>query len=85
MEETDVRVDALDDFAVEFENQPQDAMRGWMLRSKIDRESADWIVAHVKSVLRRSSLRVALGLFVAGQDIVDRALPGRSRLEVADN
>ena len=57
-----MRVDALDDFAVEVKDQPQDAMRGWMLRAEIDREITNWIVAHVKSVLRRSSLRVALGL-----------------------
>jgi hypothetical protein len=62
-----MRIDSLDDFAVEFavefENQPQDAVRGWMLWTKIDREIADWIVAHVKSVSRRSSLRLVLSRF----------------------
>src|SRR6202023_3330979 len=65
MKEPDMRIDALDDFAVEFENEPQDAMRGWMLRAKIDREIADWIVAHFKSVSKRSSLRLVLSLLVA--------------------
>ena len=52
-------IDALDDFAIELENEPQDAMRGRMLRAKIDREIADRTVVHVKSVVRRSSLRVS--------------------------
>jgi hypothetical protein len=65
MKEPDMRIDALDDFAVEFENEPQDAMCRGMLRAKIDREIADWIVAHVKSVSRRSSLRLVLSLLVA--------------------
>src|ERR1019366_6307297 len=43
MKETNMRIDTLDDFAVEFEDQPQDAMRGRMLRAKIDRESTDRI------------------------------------------
>ncbi len=46
MEETDMRIDTLDDFAVEFENEPQDAMRGRMLRTQIDREITDRIFAH---------------------------------------
>ena len=41
-----MRVDALDDFAVEFENQPQDAMRGGMLRAEIDREIAKVLFVH---------------------------------------
>src|SRR5262249_36960162 len=36
MEEPDMRVNALNDFAVEFENKPQDAMRRRMLRAKIE-------------------------------------------------
>ena len=48
-----MRIDPLDDFAVEVKNQPQHAMRGRMLRTEIDRESADCL-AHVKSASRRS-------------------------------
>ena len=81
MEEPNVRIDALDDFAVELENEPQNAMRGGMLRTPIEGEITDRIVAHVKSVLRRSSLRVALGLLVAWQNIVDRAFPWRQEVE----
>src|SRR3546814_6673286 len=36
MEQADVRIDPLDDFAVHLEHQPQDAMRGGVLRSEID-------------------------------------------------
>ena len=46
MKEADVRVDAFDNFAVEFENEPQDSMRRRMLRAKIDRKIADRIIAH---------------------------------------
>ncbi len=45
MKQPDMRVDALDDFAVEFEHEPQHAMRGWMLRPEIDREIAEVLVS----------------------------------------
>jgi hypothetical protein len=50
MKEPDVRIDALDDFAVEFENEPQDAVRCRMLRTKIDREITDRIFAHANGL-----------------------------------
>ena len=40
MKEADMRIDALDHFAIELENQAQDAMRRWMLRPEVDREVA---------------------------------------------
>ena len=40
MQQADMRVDAAHDFSVEFEHQPQDAVRGRMLRPKIQREIA---------------------------------------------
>ena len=40
MQEADMRIDALDDLAVEFEHQAQHAMRGRMLRPEIDGEIA---------------------------------------------
>ncbi len=76
-----MRIDALDNFAVELENEPQNAMRGGMLRAKVDREIADRIVAHLKSVNAALSLRVVLGFLVAGQNIVDRAFPRRQEIE----
>ena len=36
-----MRIDALDDLAVEFEHEPQNAVRGGMLRPEIDVEIAD--------------------------------------------
>ena len=41
MQQTDMRVDALDHLAVELEHQPQHAMRGRMLRPEIDGEIAE--------------------------------------------
>ncbi len=38
MEQTDVRISALDHFTVQLENQAQDAVRRRMLRAKIHRE-----------------------------------------------
>ncbi len=40
MKEADMRIDALDDLAVEFEHEAQDAVRGRMLRPEIDGEVA---------------------------------------------
>jgi hypothetical protein len=40
MQQTDVRIDALYDFAIEFEHEAQHAMRGRMLRAEIDAEIA---------------------------------------------
>src|SRR5580704_9178812 len=68
MEETDMRVDALDDFAVEFENEPQDAVRGGMLRTPIKRKSTDRSFAHggASSLMSvKSSGRAQCGLSLA--------------------
>ena len=40
MQQPDMRIDALDHFAVEFKHEPQHAVRGRMLRPEIDREIA---------------------------------------------
>jgi hypothetical protein len=41
MQESDVRIDPLDDFSVEFEHETQYAVRRRVLRSEIDGEVAD--------------------------------------------
>ena len=41
MQEADMRVDALDHLAVEFEHQAQNAVRRRMLRAEVDREVAE--------------------------------------------
>ena len=46
MEQPDMRIDALDDFAVELEHQAQHAVRGRMLRPEIDGEIADCGFGH---------------------------------------
>ena len=52
-----MRVDPFDDLAVQFHDQPEDAMRGRVLRAEIDRVIADLVVAGVarmaESALRR--------------------------------
>ncbi len=40
VEQADMRIDALDDLAVELQHQAQHAVRGRMLRPEIDREVA---------------------------------------------
>ena len=40
MEQPDMRIDALDDLAVEFEHEAQDAVGCGMLRPEVDREAA---------------------------------------------
>ena len=71
MEEADMRIDALDDLAVEFEHEPQHAVGGRMLRSEVDREVAEVLVGHGR--LAR--------LLVAGQR---RALPGAQEVELTE-
>jgi hypothetical protein len=47
MEQPDMRIDARDHFAVELEHQTQNAVRGRMLRSEIDREISEcWCFVH---------------------------------------
>src|SRR5262249_33542143 len=61
-QEPDVRIDALDDFAVELEHQPQYPVRGWMLRPEIDVELADLGLSHAVLNLSHSPpQRASLG------------------------
>ena len=46
MKQADMRINALDHFAVEFENEAQNPVRGRMLRPEIDREVADVVFGH---------------------------------------
>ena len=46
MQQADMRIDALDDFAVEFQHEAQHAVRGRMLRAEIDREGAEVLFGH---------------------------------------
>ena len=41
-----MRIDALDDFAVQFQHQAQHAVRRRMLRSEVDREIAKILFVH---------------------------------------
>lgn len=46
MQKTDMRIDTLDDFAVQFQNQTQHAVRGRVFRTEVDREIADVMLSH---------------------------------------
>jgi hypothetical protein len=46
VQKADMRIDALDDLAVQFQDQAQHAVRGRMLWSEIDGEAALWFVGH---------------------------------------
>jgi hypothetical protein len=46
VKQADMRIDTLDDFAVEFENKPQHAVRRRMLRAEIDVEIPDDMFVH---------------------------------------
>jgi hypothetical protein len=48
MQETNMRIHALDDLAVEFEHEAQHAVRGRMLRAEIDGEIALGCVRHYR-------------------------------------
>ncbi len=41
-----MRIDPLNHFAVEFQHEAQHTVRGWMLRSEIDREIAQRCLGH---------------------------------------
>jgi hypothetical protein len=44
-----VRVHTVHDLAVEFEDEAENAVRGWMLRSEVDVEIADGGFSHGRS------------------------------------
>ena len=46
MQQADMRIDALDDLAVQLQHEAQDAVRGRVLRAEIDGEVADIMLAH---------------------------------------
>ena len=46
MQQADMRIDALDDLAVELQHEAQHAVRGRVLRAEIDREIADIVLGH---------------------------------------
>jgi hypothetical protein len=46
MQETDMRIDARDHFAVKLKDETQHAMRGRMLRPKVDGEIAEILFVH---------------------------------------
>ena len=46
VEQPDMRIDALDDLAVELEHEAQDAVGGRVLRPEIDREVAELVLGH---------------------------------------
>ena len=68
MQQADVRIGALDNFAVHFENQPQHAVRRRMLRPEIHREVLN--LSHRRHVLQvaeyRLSSRMTRGTSVRG-------------------
>ena len=73
MQQADMRIDALDHLAVEFEHEAQHAVRGRMLRAEVDREVAEVLFGHASAY--------ALRLLVARQR---RALPGAQEIELAE-
>ena len=75
MQQADMRVDALDDFAVQLQHKAQNAMRRRMLRAEIDGEVAD-----VRCSPMSFSPRL-LRLLVAREHVVG-ALPWREEVEL---
>ena len=71
MQQSDMRIDALDDLAVELQHQTQHAMGRGMLRPEIDREGVG------RRAARRSARSFLLSLFVARAGC--RARPPRAR------
>jgi hypothetical protein len=46
VQKADMRIDSIDDLAIELEYEAQDAMGGRMLRAEIDVEVADFSLSH---------------------------------------
>ena len=71
VEQADVRVDALDDLAVELHDQAEDAVRRRVLRAEVDRVIADLLVARIA---RMAEVVDQLLAAAAGADVdLDRA------------
>src|SRR2546423_168065 len=64
MKQADVRIDALDHFAVEFQHQTQHAVRSRMLRAEIDGEVAEVVFGHRLALraLANGEWRIANGI-----------------------
>ncbi len=60
-----MRIDALDNLAVKFEDKAQDAMRGRMLRTPVQRKIADSVFAHIARLLLSAPVLSQCGLFLA--------------------
>ena len=56
MQKADMRIDTLDDFAVELQHKTQNAVRRRMLRSEIDVEIADVMFGHCRLLRAESDL-----------------------------
>ena len=77
MKQADMRIDAGDDLAVELQHQAQHAVRGRMLRAKIDRKIAQCCCfVHDQTFGPR--------LLIARQHRIVRAFPWREKIEFAE-
>ena len=75
MQQPDMRIDALDDLAVELQHQAQHTVRRRVLRPEVDVEGADFGFGHERLLWLR--------FFVAGQHVVG-AFPRRQEIEIAE-
>ena len=61
VEKPDMRIDPLDDLAVELQHKPQHAVRGRMLRPEVDREVSDVVLGHGLRTRANGEWRMANG------------------------
>jgi hypothetical protein len=83
VQQADMRIDALDDLAVELQHQAQHAVRRRVLRAEVDVEVADVLFGRWPGRASPISLR----LFVAGKHVVGAfpRLPGRHEIELRNS
>jgi len=96
VQEADMRIDALDDFAIELEHQTQNAVRGRVLRSEVDRKVANVMFSHSDALRagnwhetangeasRQSSLISIRSLLVSRKYVIG-AFPRGREIEIAE-
>ena len=78
MEQADMRIDALDDFAVQFHHQTQHAVRRRMLRAEIDRVIVDAGLGVVRGRVRSADGDGPRGHFFTSSALAGVGAPGAS-------
>ena len=81
VQQADVRIDPLDNLAVQLHDHAQHAVRRRMLGAEVDRVVGDDLIAGGRRLLKLHGHALPLRLFIAGQDVF-RPFPRAHEIEL---